>query len=374
MFIRPKKATPKPQVRATLEDLGFRIDPEDGKVRNINSGEPFEFDASSKNKKHNKELYYSLIHPASRAVYDIMTGELCMKTIPVPNDNQPHTNIYATPGALDKEKLVVIIVGNGTSGGVWAWNILVKSGIDNGSVVNYIRDCVQLGFGVLVLNPNENFIAPDGHPETINSYDGQLTAIKDCETADEHVGYVWSHILRDSKAKTLAFVVYNTAGSSIVDVLKYDFACFVNKTACIAFIDTMHSIYGLGNGALAWLERGAKQWQTSTEPSDQPVDNEYIGCPAVSVENLTESREMTPAICRESVVDYLTICLDRGPIPGAAELGDGRGYLSDNALGTNDEEDDDKIPSGEVFDNIDSVHFMPDAEKTTANDGYVGWD
>ncbi|KAJ2081451.1 hypothetical protein H4R24_002332 [Coemansia sp. RSA 988] len=362
------------QVRTSLEELGYRIDPDDGKVRDINGGEVFAFDTSLKNKKRDRELYQSLVHPASRAVYDIMTdGELQMETIPVPSGNQPHTNIYATPGALHKEKLVVIIVGHGTSGGVWSWNILVKSGLDNGSIINYVRDCAKLGFGVLVLNPNENFVAPDGHPETINSYDGQLSAIKGCETADEHVGYVWSHILRDSNVKSMAFVAYNTAGISIVDVLKYDFTRFVDKTACIAFIDTMHSIYKLGNGALAWLERGAKQWQTSTDPSDQIVENEYIGCPAVSVENTTESREMTPALCRTSVIDYVSTCLDRGPIPDASELADGRGYLSDNALGASNEEDEDDA-SSEILDNIDSVHYMPNTENVAANDGYVGWD
>ncbi|KAJ1723339.1 hypothetical protein LPJ61_005834, partial [Coemansia biformis] len=134
-------------------------------------------------------------------------------------------------------------------------------------------------------------------------------------------------------------------------------------------------------------------WMTSTEPMGQPIANEYVGCPTVSVANTTDSREMTPAICQSSVVDYVVACLDRGPIPDAAALGDGHSYNPsfaaemDGELGSeSDDGASDAIPEA-----LESVHLMQtqDSSWITGDDGagdngggngegdgrhYVGWD
>ncbi|KAJ2345378.1 hypothetical protein GGF43_005235, partial [Coemansia sp. RSA 2618] len=219
MFIRPKKPVPEPHVRHTLAELGYQFDPEDGQLRSISTGETYRFDNESVSKKQNIELYQSLVHPASRAVLDILTDTLHMEPIAVPDANQPHCHVYATPGALSKEQLVVLIVGHGTVAGVWAWNVLVKDGLHHGTVIDYVRSCDERNLGVLVLNPNMNIVAPDGVAESYNTYLGRATEISGSETADEHVGYVWSHMLRDSRATSIAFITYNTAGSSVIELL-----------------------------------------------------------------------------------------------------------------------------------------------------------
>ncbi|KAJ2791357.1 hypothetical protein H4R21_006333, partial [Coemansia helicoidea] len=299
MFIRPKAPVPEPYTRHTLLDLGYRIDPDDGKVRSIATGDLYNEGVDG---KRAKELYQALVHPAEREVYRVMTeGELRMEPIAVPDRGQPHTYIYATPGALAKDRLVVLVVGHGTCGGVWAWSTLLKSGIHEGSVVDYVRACSERGLGVLVLNPNENIIAPDGRADTVYGYCGLAAAICGSETADEHVGYVWSNLLRDGAARSVAFVAYSAAGIAVAELLKHDFARFVGKTAGVAFIDSLHTTYGLGSGARSWLWRGAKHWMSSAEPMDRALANDNVGCPTVSAENTTESRELTPAICRASV-------------------------------------------------------------------------
>ncbi|KAJ2768334.1 hypothetical protein IWQ56_002974, partial [Coemansia nantahalensis] len=112
MFIRPKAPVPEPYTRHTLLDLGYRIDPDDGKVRSIATGDLYNEGVDG---KRAKELYQALVHPAEREVYRVMTeGELRMEPIAVPDRGQPHTYIYATPGALAKDRLVVLVVGHGT--------------------------------------------------------------------------------------------------------------------------------------------------------------------------------------------------------------------------------------------------------------------
>ncbi|KAJ2162973.1 hypothetical protein GGF46_000159 [Coemansia sp. RSA 552] len=365
MFIRPKKPVPEPFVRRTLSDLGYRIDEEDGMVRSIENGEPFAFDQGP-SKKQAMELYNTLIHEASRDVYRIMTDTLGMESIAVPSKDQPHCNIYATPGALSQEKLVVLVTGNSTFGGVWAWDVLVKSGLGHGSVVEYVRDCGRRGVGVLVLNPNENIVAPDGVGESFSSYLGRGTAVGGSGTADEHVGYVWSRFLRDGGPRRIGFVAYNTAGMSVVNLLRYDYARFVDRVAGVAFIDSTHTTSGLGSGSVRWLGLGAKMWETFMAPSSQPFDSRAAGCLVVAAENTTQSRGMTPSLCRTSVLEYLVGRLDEGPVVGAAGFGPGQEVYPSFAAGTNE-------AAGEALDTIDAVDITQSAG-VERSDGYVGWD
>ncbi|KAJ2910545.1 hypothetical protein GGI21_000760 [Coemansia aciculifera] len=374
MFIRPHKPVPEPHVRSTLSELGYEFDFTDGKLRNVATGQAYEYGAFGADKKKNAELYQSLLAPASREVYRVLVeSDLCMEPIAVPNAREPHCNIYVTPGGLSKERLVVIVTGHGVCGGVWAWNTLVKEGLKAGSVIEYVRSCVQQGFGVLVLNPNENIVALDGLPETFNTYFGASTPIRCSETPDEHVGYVWSRIIRSCAAKSVVFIAYNTAGIAVLDLLKHDFARFAIKSSGIAFIDSVHSTFKLNQASLEWLKLATRQWENSDEPVDTLVVNDRVGCLAVSAGNASDCRELAPLTCMNSVLAYVSECFKREPID------------VDGLLALNDEEDDVKL--GEqaelvssdtddyvaAIDELDSIQIIPPGAKV-AEDRYIGWD
>ncbi|KAJ1742682.1 hypothetical protein LPJ79_001236 [Coemansia sp. RSA 1821] len=365
MFIRPKKPTPLAHVRYSMEDLGYKIDSADGRVRSIATNETFDYDAIG-DKKQAHDMYQKLAVAASRAMLDYLADELQMEAIAVPSSNEPHCHVYATHQALHKEKLVVIVVGNGNLAGIWGWNVLVKQGANEGTAIQYIKDCQAQGAGVLVLNPNMNIVAPDGVAETYNSFIGPSTPIRGSETAEEHVGYIWSQLLRDAPVKSIAFITYNTAGIAIVDVLKYDYRRFVEKTACVAFIDSTHTLYELGEGALAWLKRGAQQWETTADADAMDVSTDRVGCSAVLVENTTEFREMTPALCKDSVVEYVLAYLDRGPIPNAAEFGPG--WMAADSLPS--DKSDEKSDNLTEPDNIEVIQTTQQVQ----DDGYIGWE
>ncbi|KAJ1817517.1 hypothetical protein LPJ60_004799 [Coemansia sp. RSA 2675] len=371
MFIRPRKPEPEPHVRRTLGELGYEFDLASGKLRNTSTGQPYEYNAFGSDKKKNAELYQSLLAPASRDVYHVLVeSDLGMEPIAVPDSRQPHCNLYVTPGGLSKKHLVVIVTGHGVNGGVWAWNVLVKEGLRAGSVVEYVRGCVQRGYGVLVLNPNENIVAPDGLPETFNTYFGHSTPIHGSETPDEHVGYVWSRIIRGSQAESVAFIAYNTAGITVVDLLRYDFTRFTGNSVGVAFIDSVHSTFKLESGALKWLGLAARQWENSAEPVDTPIENDRVGCAAVSAGNSSDCRELAPMACMESVLDYVASCFERGPIEGILEAGDGE--ESEDLSDAGSEISDLDAPLGDL-DAVESIQMVQPGGHV-AEDGYIGWD
>ncbi|KAJ2303004.1 hypothetical protein H4R23_005601 [Coemansia sp. Cherry 401B] len=369
MFVRPKKPVPEPHVRHSLADLGYHIDPEDGLIRSTRTNQPYAF--SEADKRHATELYYQLVHPASRALLALLTDTLHMDAIPIPSSTQPHCFVYATPRALSSQQLAVLIVGHGTFAGVWAWNTLLKHGVHQGSMVDYIRALEQRGIGVLVLNPNMNVVAPDGVAESHSSFTGRGTEIRGSETADEHVGFVWSQLLRDNSAvHRIAFVAYNTAGNAVVDLLRYDYTRFVEKAAGVAFIESTHSLFDLGRGSLVWLAGAAQNWQTQMgQDAGDTSTADRLGCPVIAVENTTESREMTPALCREGIVEYLAACLERGPLPNAADFGPGQDQ-GENLAQAMDELSDSDNDGG--IDSLDSVEAVQGSH--VREDGYIGWD
>ncbi|KAI8322099.1 hypothetical protein GQ54DRAFT_288652 [Martensiomyces pterosporus] len=294
-----------------------------------------------------------------------------MEPIPVPDSRQPHCNIYATRGALESQNLVVIVTGHGVRAGVWAWNVLVKQGLRAGSVIEYIKDCVNRGFGVLVLNPNENIVAPDGLPETFNSYTGKSLPISGSETPNEHVGYVWRHIIRDSKAESVTFVAYNTAGIAVADLLQYDFERFAAKVSGVAFIDSLHSTFQMQSIHVKWLEMAAKQWITSADPAGEQVSSGSVGCVTVSAGNDTDYRELTPFVCKTLVIDYISDCFDRGQIVSTSDSLDAGGQF-EAGTGMDPTPDDDGGAFGGAG-GLESVQMVQDIHSFDG-DGYIGWE
>ncbi|KAJ1643279.1 hypothetical protein LPJ64_004938 [Coemansia asiatica] len=321
MFMRPKKPTPEAPVRKTLGDLGFEFDSsKEGVLREKDTGKKYEYDFFGKGKKQNGDFYQLISNVSSREVADILVNsDLLMEPIAIPDKKQPHCNIYASPGALNSDNLVAIIGGGVNFCGVWASNVLVKHGLRKGTMIEYIRESIKRGNGVLVLNPYENICAPDGKSETFNSYSGHSVDIAGSETADEHVGYVWSRIIRDSNAKKVAFVAYSTGGIAVTNLLRYDYIRFTEKVACVAFIDSMHSSFQLASGSLDWLQAAANQWVTSHEPRGSRVDSGRSGCLTMSAGNTTDCRELTPSLCMRLVLEYIDKCFACEIVAGIPE-------------------------------------------------------
>ncbi|KAJ1665869.1 hypothetical protein IW140_002950 [Coemansia sp. RSA 1813] len=381
MFIRPKRPQQEPHIRHTLDELGYEFNMDSGHLVNKSTGEKYTYNQPGGDKNHRKEVYELLIHSASREVYNIITGDsLQMHPIAVPDPAQPHCNIYVTRGALSKKHLVVLIVGHGNFGAVWGWNILVKCGLKTGSVISYIRGCIEHGFGVMLLNPNENIVTPDGCSETFNSYMGRSIPISGSETPNEHVGYVWRNIIRDSDAKSVAFVSHGSAGTTVVDLLKYDFTRFTNKVACAAFIDSTHSTFLLKSGTVAWLRQAAKQWETSNADSTDSANttlSDRLGCLVVRIANDSDFRELTPSLCMGELLNYIDSSFKRGPICNIPEM-QANESLSGGAMAepsafdssSSDSDLDDKRNLNDL-----GVNFIQNTYNTTPADkaGYVGW-
>ncbi|KAJ2723219.1 hypothetical protein GGI07_002788 [Coemansia sp. Benny D115] len=365
MFVRPNKKPSEQPSRQGLGDLGFFFDLTTGILTEISTGAPYQYERFPGDRKRNADYFQMLVPPASRQIPHILThSHLQMQPLAIPDPRQPHCNIYMTPGALEKENLVVLVTGHNTFCGVWAWNVLLKQGFRPGSVYEYVDRCVDRGYGVLVLNPNENICAPDGITETFNSYQGHATAVQGSETPGEHVGYVWSKYIRESKAQKVAFVAYSTSGIAVLDLLKYDYQRFTGLTACIAFIDSLHSTFQLAPGACSWLAEACAQWATSEKPVGTVVQDDRAGCLTFSGGNQTDTKEMTPWTCMEAVLEFIETRFSRGLVTEFEEFAD-----------TESLSDSENAADGlEAVENVQVFGAGTEASATTQSGEYSGWE
>lgn len=105
-----------------------------------------------------------------------------------------------------------------------------------GSVVPYVEKAIDAGYGVIVTNPNANFV------KTINA-DGNTMKIpiKFNETPENHLMYVYDKIITKSTCKNIVCVAYAYGGVIIKNLLRLRPEC-MNKIKSIAFLESQHTL------------------------------------------------------------------------------------------------------------------------------------
>lgn len=109
--------------------------------------------------------------------------------------------------------------------GQWARRLCINDSLDTGSILPYLEKCKELGYGVIVLNPNaisvlkklegpkkENgvYVKRKGHNGLSEEYES--ISVEENETEFAHVNYVWEHFISKSVAHNLVFVAHSFGG------------------------------------------------------------------------------------------------------------------------------------------------------------------
>ncbi|KAL1453800.1 hypothetical protein WDU94_010113 [Cyamophila willieti] len=145
----------------TLLDFGYNFD-ERGELKKIDkvtgdiSNSPFEFHVKDDD-VYNQKHYEALGESITEYVYDLLTKEGLMK-VPIPDVVQDITSfIFATPDYEKADKLMVLIHGSGVvRAGQWARSIIINKDLQSGTQLSYIRHARDDGYGVIVMNTNDN--------------------------------------------------------------------------------------------------------------------------------------------------------------------------------------------------------------------------
>ncbi|XP_055420800.1 cotranscriptional regulator ARB2A isoform X4 [Bubalus kerabau] len=157
-----KKDEPPLDFPDTLEGFEYAFN-EKGQLRHIKTGEPFVFNYREDLHRWNQKRYEALGEIITKYVYELLEKDCNLKKISIPVDateSEPKSFIFMSEDALtNPQKLMVLIHGSGVvRAGQWARRLIINEDLDSGTQIPFIKRAMDEGYGVIVLNPNENYI------------------------------------------------------------------------------------------------------------------------------------------------------------------------------------------------------------------------
>ncbi|XP_056680636.1 cotranscriptional regulator FAM172A isoform X11 [Monodelphis domestica] len=303
-----KKDEPPLEFPDTLEGFEYAFN-EKGQLRHITTGEPFVFNAREDLHRWNQKRYEAL-------------GEVDA------TESEPKNFIFMSEDAMtNPDKLMVLIHGSGVvRAGQWARRLIINEDLDSGTQIPYIKRAMDEGYGVIVLNPNENYIevektksqvqlSSDGSDEPAEKRERKDKTFKEAKkrrdfyekyrnpqkekemvplyirdngSPEEHLIYVWDHFITHSAAENTFFVAHSYGGLAFVELMIQREADVKNKVTAVALTDSVHNVWHqeAGKTIREWMRENCCNWVSSSEPLDTSVESMLPDCPRVSAGTL----------------------------------------------------------------------------------------
>ncbi|XP_064452454.1 cotranscriptional regulator ARB2A isoform X12 [Mirounga angustirostris] len=178
------------------------------------------------------------------------------------------------------------------------------------------------GYGVIVLNPNENYIEvekPKIHVQSSSDSSDEPAEkrerkdkvsketkkrrdfyekyrnpqrekemmqlyIRENGSPEEHAIYVWDHFIARSAAENVFFVAHSYGGLAFVELMIQREADVKSKVTAVALTDSVHNVWHqeAGKTIREWMRENCCNWVSSSEPLDTSVESMLPDCPRVS--------------------------------------------------------------------------------------------
>uniref|UniRef100_A0A8B9WPQ2 ARB2 cotranscriptional regulator A n=1 Tax=Bos mutus grunniens TaxID=30521 RepID=A0A8B9WPQ2_BOSMU len=278
-----KKDEPPLDFPDTLEGFEYAFN-EKGQLRHIKTGEPFVFNYREDLHRWNQKRYEALGEIITKYVYELLEKDCNLKKISIPE-----------------------------------------------------------GYGVIVLNPNENYIEveksrylsnhllivqmnqqkserkdkvsketkkrrdfyekyrnPQREKEMMQLY------IRENGSPEEHAVYVWDHFIAQSAAEKVFFVAHSYGGLAFVELMIQREADVKSKVTAVALTDSVHNVWHqeAGKTIREWMRENCCNWVSSSEPLDTSVESMLPDCPRVSAG--TDRHELTSWKSFPSIFKFFT--------------------------------------------------------------------
>ncbi|XP_078421268.1 cotranscriptional regulator ARB2A homolog isoform X4 [Cetorhinus maximus] len=301
----------------------------EGQLRHIKTGEPYIFNYHEDLHRWNQKRYEALGEIITHCVYELLENECHLKKVYLPVDateGEPKSFIFMSEDAItNPDKLMVLIHGSGVVRvGQWARRLIINEDLDSGTQIPFIKRAMDEGYGVIVLNTNENYMEVEKSKKQVQSPanetdepaekkekkdDSQKETnkrrdfyekyrnpqkeketkhipIRDNGTPEEHTLYVWDHFISRSSAKNVVFVAHSYGGLVFVELMIQREAEVKSKVISVALTDSVHNVWHqeAGKSILDWMQEHCRNWVSSSEPLDTPVEFMLPDCPRVSAE------------------------------------------------------------------------------------------
>lgn len=285
----------------TLAAFGYQFD-KDGKLKNIETGEEFEFVVREGDQNYNQKHYEALGEVLTEEVYKLLETDCKLKRCPVPHDakdGEPNTFIFMSEDAMtNPDKILVLIHGSGVvRAGQWARRLVINDSLDSGTQIPFIKKAQEEGYGVVVMNTNDNY--------RVNTKK-KRDRIRGSENPENHALYVWDNYIKKCKSKHIALVVHSYGGCVTTALFMRRKEEFIKRVFAVAMTDSVHFISS--PATFKELVRVSCNWVCSQRPLDTPVSTQPGDIKRVS--SGVTVHEMTSWASIHSIFKFLKQRLD----------------------------------------------------------------
>ncbi|XP_029417602.1 cotranscriptional regulator FAM172A isoform X3 [Nannospalax galili] len=303
-----KKDEPPLDFPDTLEGFEYAFN-EKGQLRHIKTGEPFVFNYREDLHRWNQKRYEALGEIITKYVYELLEKDCNLKKVSIPVDateSEPKSFIFMSEDALtNPQKLMVLIHGSGVvRAGQWARRLIINEDLDSGTQIPFIKRAVDEGYGVIVLNPNENYIEvekPKMHIQS--SSDSSDEPAEKRERKDK--------VSKETKKRRDFYEKYRNPQREkemmqlYIRMIQRE-ADVKSKVTAVALTDSVHNVWHqeAGKTIREWMRENCCNWVSSSEPLDTSVESMLPDCPRVSAG--TDRHELTSWKSFPSIFKFFT--------------------------------------------------------------------
>ncbi|CAG8574056.1 1811_t:CDS:10 [Paraglomus occultum] len=275
MFRKKKSKRERPEFPHDLNALGYKIDDEEQRLRTIN-GELYVFEV--KDRAYNEALYDKLVELVSEYVEEQLRSKYNMVKMILPigtSEEAVHTKIYVSSDYLTKESMIVFIPGLSNKFGIWAKRSMTEHGVKDGSVLSYTERAMNMGFSVVVTNPNEIYWHKNKPTATKTPY----VTVPENDSPEVHVDYVFRHFVIPSAAQNIFVVANSYGGYSFVEVMQKHFSELKDRVKAVDFTSSTHSIDAVKSYKVKnWIREHCRNWVVSDKKLGEEVIDPRFGC------------------------------------------------------------------------------------------------
>jgi len=210
----------------SLADFGYQFN-DKGEMRQISTGNPFQFEVKKNDQDYNQGHYEALGEVITEEVYKLLENDVGLER----HYLNKNSFVFASKDFDKKDRLMCLIHGSGVvRAGQWARRLIINNDLDKGTQLPFIRDAINLGFGVIVFNTNQN-------AELVK---GKKRRISGSNSAEEHAVSVWHQLVHPSSAKHIVVIAHSYGGVVTMHLAARMEKDFIDRVDGIFFTDSVH--------------------------------------------------------------------------------------------------------------------------------------
>ncbi|XP_037656651.1 cotranscriptional regulator FAM172A isoform X10 [Choloepus didactylus] len=280
-----KKDEPPLDFPDTLEGFEYAFN-EKGQLRHIKTGEPFVFNYREDLHRWNQKRYEALGEIITKYVYELLEKDCNLKKISIP---EGYGVIVLNPNEnyIEVEKPKIHIHSSSDSSDEPAEKRERKDKVPKETKKR--RDFY------------EKYRNPQREKEMMQLY------IRENGSPEEHAVYVWDHFIAQSAAENVFFVAHSYGGLAFVELMIQREADVKSKVTAVALTDSVHNVWHqeAGKTIREWMRENCCNWVSSSEPLDTSVESMLPDCPRVSAALL---HTIKYTHCCRPLLDFLCQC------------------------------------------------------------------